>query len=196
MQSLPPLASEINRLIRKLAGAGAGLSLMTVSTSSLPASALKALILAAARPEDVVGSLVEGSAALLAIRGIAGGNETETEQGFIDRLQPAMADLCERRLGGRVTLWLRAVHMPADHVSHAMDLVNSLYDAPALPFTVAADADNDSIALSNRVILFRPSQPIVEPFIDSAERVPAALRILNDITLPARYGTVSRYGNS
>ena len=196
MQSLPPLASEINRLIRKLAGAGAGLSLMTVSTSSLPASALKALIMAAARPEDVVGSLVKGSAALLAIRGQATGNETETEQGFIDRLQPAMADLCERRLGGRVTLWLRAVHMPADHVSHALDLVNALYDAPALPFTVAADADNDSIALSNRVILFRPAQPICEPFIEPAERVPAALRILNDITLPASYGTVSRYGGN
>lgn len=196
MQSLPPLAGEINRLIRKLAGAGAGLSLMTVSTSSLPASALKSLVLAAARPEDVVGSLIEGSAALLAIRGHASGNESETEQGFIDRLQPAMADLCERRIGGRVTLWLRAVHMPADHVCHAMDLVNALYDAPALPFTVAADADNDSIALSNRVILFRPAQPIAEPFIEAAERMPAALRILNDITLPASYGRVSRYGGN
>jgi len=188
MPSLPPLASEINRIIRNLAGAGAGLSLMTVSTSSLPASALKALILAAARPEDIVGSLVEGSAALLAIRGHASGNEAETEQGFIDRLQPAMADLCERRLGGRVTLWLRAVHLPADHISHAVDLINTLYDAPALPFTISAEAGADSIALSNRVILFRPAQPITEPFIESADRMPPALRILNDITLPPRYG--------
>lgn len=196
MQSLPPLASEINRIIRKLAGAGAGLSLMTVSTSSLPASALRALIEAAARPEDIVGSLVEGSAALLAVRGRANGNEGETEQGFIDRLQPAMAELCERRLGGRVTLWLRAVHMPADHVSHAVDMINTLYDAPALPFTVAADLEADSIALSNRVLLFRPAQPICEPFIEPAERTPAALRILNDITLPASYGMTSRYGGN
>ena len=184
MQSLPPLASEINRLIRKLAGAGAGLSLMTVSTSSLPASALKSLIQAAARPEDVVGSLVEGSAALLAIRGIASGNETETEQGFIDRLQPAMADLCERRIGGRVTLWLRAVHRSVEEVAHAVDLVNALYDAPALPFTVNADADADEIALSSRVVLFRPAVPVAEPFIEPQVRMPAALRILNDITLP------------
>jgi len=196
MQSLPPLASEINRIIRKLAGAGAGLSLMTVSTSSLPASALCALIQAAARPEDIVGTLVEGSAALLAIRGFATGNEGETEQGFIERLQPAMAELCERRIGGRVTLWLRAVHMPADTVSHAVDMINTLYDAPALPFTVAADADNDSIALSNRVILFRPAQPVCDPFIEPAERMPAALRILNDITLPASYGTASRYNSN
>lgn len=196
MQSLPPLASEINRIIRKLAGAGAGLSLMTVSTSSLPASALKALIMAAARPEDIVGSLVEGSAALLSIRGRATGNEGETEQGFINRLQPAMAELCERRIGGRVTLWLRAVHMPADAVSHAVDMINTLYDAPALPFTIAADADNDSIALSNRVILFRPAQPVCDPFIEPAERMPAALRILNDITLPESYGPASRYNSN
>ncbi len=196
MQSLPPLASEINRIIRRLDGAGAGLSLMTVSTSSLPGSALKALILAAARPEDIVGSLVEGSAALLAIRGRAIGTEMETEQGFIDRLQPAMAELCERRLGGRVTLWLRAVHMPADAVAHAVDMINTLYDAPALPFTISADADNDSIAMSNRVLLFRPNQPICDPFIEPAERMPAALRILNDITLPESYGSMSRYNSN
>jgi hypothetical protein len=184
MQSLPPLASEINRILRNLAGGGAGFSLMTVSTSSLPASALRALIEAAARPQDIVGSLVEGSAAVLVLRGQGRGGEAETEQGFIDRLQPIMADLCERRLGGRVTLWLRAVHRSVEEVAHAVDLVNALYDAPALPFTVNASANSDEIARSNRVILFRPARPIAEPFIEPAVRMPAALRILNDITLP------------
>jgi len=184
MQSLPPLASEINRILRNLAGGGAGFSLMTVSTSSLPASALRALIEAAARPHDIVGSLVEGSAAILVLRGQGRGGEAETEQGFIDRLQPIMADLCERRLGGRVTLWLRAVHRSVEEVAHAVDLVNALYDAPALPFTVNASANSDEIARSNRVILFRPARPIAEPFIEPAVRMPAALRILNDITLP------------
>ena len=184
MQSLPPLASEINRILRNLAGGGAGFSLMTVSTSSLPASALRALIEAAARPQDIVGSLVEGSAAVLALRGQGRGGEAETEQGFIDRLQPIMADMCERRLGGRVTLWLRAVHRSVEEIAHAVDLVNALYDAPALPFTVNAGADADEIALSNRVILFRPARPVAEPFIEPAVRMPAALRIFNDITLP------------
>jgi len=186
MQSLPPLASEINRIIRDLAGGGAGFSLMTVSTSSLPASALRALTEAAARPQDIVGSLVEGSAALLVIRGDQGG-EAETEQGFIDRLVPAMADLCEHRLGGRVTLWLRAVHRTAEELVLPVDLINALYDAPALPFTVNAGTGPDEIAMSNRVILFRPARPIAEPFIEAPVRIPAALRILNDITLP-RFG--------
>jgi hypothetical protein len=188
MQSLPPLAGEINRILRNLAGGGAGFSLMTVSTSSLPASALRALIEAAARPEDVVGSLVEGSAALLAIRPGKGG-EVDTEQGFIDRLQPAMADLCEQRIGGRVTLWLRAVHRTVEEVAHPVDLINALYDAPALPFTVNAGSEADEIALSGRVVLFRPAQPVAEPFIEQPVRIPAALRILNDITLPPRYGS-------
>ncbi len=188
MQSLPPLASEINRILRNLGGAGAGFSLMTVSTSSLPASALRALIEAASRPQDVVGSMVEGSAAVLVMRGPGRGNEAQIEQDFIDRLQPAMNDLCERRIGGRVTLWLRAVHRSVEEVAHAVDLVNALYDAPAIPFTVNAGAEDDEIALGGRVILFRPAQPVAEPFIESPVRMPAALRILNDITLP-RFGS-------
>ena len=187
MQSLPPLASEINRILRNLAGANAGFTLMTVSTSSLPASVLRALTEAAARPEDVVGSMVEGSAAVLVMRRQGKGLEAETEQNFIDRLQPAMNDLCERRLGGRVTLWLRAVHRSVEEVAHAVDLVNALYDAPAIPFTVNADCESDEIALSSRVILFRSAQPIAEPFLEAPVRMPAALRILNDITLP-RFG--------
>jgi hypothetical protein len=167
-----------------------------VSTSSLPASALRALIEAAARPEDIVGSLVEGSAAILALRGHGRGGEAEAEQGFIDRLQPVMAELCERRLGGRVTLWLRAVHRSVEEIAHAVDLVNALYDAPALPFTVNAGAEDDEIAMGGRVILFRPAQPVAEPFIEPPVRIPAALRILNDITLPASYGTLSRYGSN
>jgi len=184
MQSLPPLAGEINRILRNLAGGNAGFSLMTVSTSSLPASALRSLTESAARPGDIVGSLVEGSAALLALRPSGKGGEAELEQEFIDRLQPAMSDLCEHRIGGRVTLWLRAVHRSVEEVAHAVDLINALYDAPALPFTVNADIESDEIALSNRVILFRPAQPIAEPFIEPQVRMPAALRILNDITLP------------
>ncbi|GEM_PF-4798476 len=184
MQSLPPLAGEINRILRNLAGGNAGFSLMTVSTSSLPASALRSLTESAARPNDIVGSLVEGSAAVLALRPSGKGGEAELEQEFIDRLQPAMAELCEHRLGGRVTLWLRAVHRSVEEVAHAVDLVNALYDAPAQSFTVNADADADEIALSNRVVLFRPAMPVAEPFIEPQVRMPAALRILNDITLP------------
>ena len=60
MQPLQPLASDINRMIRYLSGAGAGMSLLSISTSSLPSSMIQSMMLRGARANDVVGALVDG----------------------------------------------------------------------------------------------------------------------------------------
>jgi hypothetical protein len=176
MQSLQPLASDINRMIRYLSGAGAGLSLLSISTSSLPGSMIQSMMLRAARVTDVVGALVDGSIGCLTVRPSALGDEKAVEQSFLDRLQPAMIELCQRRSGGRVTLWLRAVHRPASDIEQAPDLIGILFDAPSTPLTI--NARSTAPAWSNPPILFPRVAETLDPFIEPAERQPTLLRLM------------------
>lgn len=181
MQSLPPLASELNRMIRYLAGAGAGLSLMSVSTSSLPASVIQGLIESATLRTDILGHLVDGSLGVLTIRPHGDEGEVDLEQNFLDRLRPSMMDLSERRFGGRVTLWLRAVHRPAAQIGQAADLVNCLFDAVSIPYTINSDNDGSTIS---RITLFPRVMPLAMPFIEPIEREPALLRMIREAPYP------------
>jgi len=181
MQSLPPLASEINRMIRYLAGAGAGLSLLSVSTSSLPTAVIQGLIESATLPTDILGHLVDGSVGVLTVRPHGEHGAEELEERFLDRLRPAMRDISERRFGGRVTLWLRAMHRPAAEIGHAADLINCLFDAVSVPFTITAD--NDASATS-RISLFPRVAPLLMPFIEPVEKEPALLRLIRQSPYP------------
>jgi hypothetical protein len=177
MQPLQPLASDINRMIRYLSGAGAGMSLLSISTSSLPSSMIQSMMLRGARANDVVGALVDGSIGCMTIRPCALGDEKMVEQSFIDRLQPAMIELCQRRAGGRVTLWLRAVHRPASDIEQAPDLIGKLFDAPSTPFTI--HARSTAPAWSNPPILFPRVAETLDPFIEPVERQPTLLRLMS-----------------
>jgi hypothetical protein len=168
-------------MIRYLAGAGAGLSLLSVSTSSLPLSIIQGLMLDAARPTDIVGALIDGSIGALTVRPRAEGGESALEQDFLDRLRPPMSALCERRSGGRVTLWLRAVHRPAADITQAPDLIGCLFDAPATPLTLKAGAP--ASAWENPPLLFPRVSGPVDPFIEPVERQPALLRMFSNRTL-------------
>jgi hypothetical protein len=181
MQSLPPLASEINRMIRYLAGAGAGLSLLSISTSSLPYAVIQGLIEVAAIPTDMLGHLVDGSVGVLTIRPHGDDGELDLEQGFLERLRPAMREISERRFGGRVTLWLRAVHRPAAEIGHAADLINCLFDVVSVPYTI--NSNNAGSTISRISIFPRPS-PIMMPFIEPIEKEPALLRAIRQAPYP------------
>ncbi len=175
MSSLPPLASELNRMIGYLAGAGAGLSLLSVSTSSLPTSMIQSLMEQTARPTDILGHLIDGSIGCLTIRPCSDDGEAELEENFRQRLQPVMSALSERRFGGRVTLWLRSVHRPAADISHAANLINCLFDAASTPLTI--NAASEAMTLS-RATLFPRVTPLLTPFIEPVERQPTLLRMI------------------
>jgi len=181
MQQLPPLASEINRMIRYLAGAGAGLSLLSVSTSSLPFSVIQGLMETATLRNDILGHLVDGSIGILTIRPHGEHGQSDLEEAFLDRLRPAMRDLSERRFGGRVTLWLRAVHRPAAQIGHAADLVNTLFDSVSVPLTINAENEGSSI---ERITLYPRVTPLAMPFIEPIGRGPALLRMVRMATVP------------
>jgi hypothetical protein len=181
MQSLPPLASEINRMTRYLAGAGAGLSVLSVSTSSLPHAVIQGLIENATLQTDILGHLVDGSIGVLTVRPHGEHGAEELEQQFLERLRPAMRDISERRFGGRVTLWLRAVHRPAAEIGHAADLINSLFDVVSVPYTINSRNDGSTIS---RISLYPRVAPIVTPFIEPVEKEPALLRLFRETPFP------------
>jgi hypothetical protein len=172
-------------MIRYLAGAGAGLSLLSVSTSSLPASIIQSLMTDSAAPNDILGTLVDGSIGALTLRPRGDGGEEAVEQRFIDRLLPLMTELSERRIGGRITLWLRAVHRPAAEIAHAPDLIGCLFDVASTPLTISADSD--ALSLINRNTLFPRVTGVLMPFIEPAERQPPLLRLLGNTAWPARF---------
>jgi hypothetical protein len=178
MQSLPPIASEINRMIRYLAGAGAGLSLLSVSTSSLPATVIQGLVEAATQHTDILGHLVDGSIGVLTIRPHGDDGTEHLEHSFLERLRPAMRDISERRFGGRVTLWLRAVHRPAAEVGHAADLINCLFDAVSVPYTINAENIGSTIS---KITLFPRTAPLLTPFIEPAEKEAPLIRMVREI---------------
>lgn len=175
MQSLPSLAREVNRLIGYLAGTGAGLSLLTLSTSSLPNSVIEGLMGMAAGENDILGSLVDGSVGCFSIRPVSDKGAEALEEAFFDRLRPAMNALSERRFGGRVTLWLRAVHRPAAEIAHAADLITQLFDMPSTPITIASAHDREVMAGS---ILFPRVPPITNAFIEPVEREAPLIRMV------------------
>jgi hypothetical protein len=181
MKSLPPLASEINRMIRYLAGAEAGLSVLSLSTYSLPASVIHGLLQSATLRNDILGRLVDGSIGALTIRPHGVHGSSELEQAFLDRLQPAMSALSERRFGGRVTLWLRSVHKPAAEIGHAADLINGLFDAVSTPITINAAA---SLPAITPALLFPRVPTLQDPFIEPIEREAPLLRMIRAATVP------------
>ena len=184
MQQLPPLSSEINRMIRYLAGAGAGLSLLSVSTSSLPFTVIQRLMEQAVNRNDILGTLVDGSLGALTIRQHGEDGEDDLEQRFLERLQPAMVELSEKRFGGRVTVWLRAVHRPAAEIGHAADLINSLFDAVSVPYTIYSESE---ASVLDRISLFPRVTPLAMPFIEPIEREPALLRMIRQSPFPPHF---------
>ena len=102
-------------------------------------------------------------------------------------LLPVMQSMCEHRIGGRLTVWMRAVHRCASEIGHATDLIGSLFDAQALPLTVTAGSDPDTIALSNAFAPFRRVPGVVTPFIEPTEKLPALVKVGLDVGLWPRW---------
>jgi hypothetical protein len=117
---------EAERHLASLVSSSVRLCLMSIDAPNIPASLLTDAVRAAAAPVDMVGTLGDGSIAVLSLRGRATDAPGEIEEKFLTRLRLVlMASLFGHDIG---PLQFRAVQREACELTDAGDLVDLLMD--------------------------------------------------------------------
>lgn len=127
---------ETQRQIETLGTSSVRLTLMAVNAPSLPAPVLEATVRTAAAPLDMVGPMGDGSLGLLSLRSLGPDGGAGVEQRFLMKMQTVLAPLARRRPIGIIRF--RAVHRWACELTDAIDLFDSLFDAPSVVLAVPA----------------------------------------------------------
>ncbi len=124
---LPPLSSEVGRVIGALRDSKARLTLMSVAAETASVNATIDAVRRAANASDRVGVLADGTVGILSLACRDSDGESCVEERFLDRFKGLPAPRCPAH--GEIIAF-RAVHRWAMELADDSDLIDALFGAP------------------------------------------------------------------
>jgi hypothetical protein len=131
MEGLLFLDEEINRRLKTLPLPDTRLSLLSVTAATVRFAILRAAVAAASASSDTVGTLVDGSIGVLALRYRMTESEAAIEHRFLPLLKTALLSSMHRRADNEINLRFRAIHRRASELHGPHELVHALLVTPA-----------------------------------------------------------------